>query len=185
MNNDIAAGRYTRALFGLAEKEGHLAGIDAELHALAKILAAQPKVLLLMANPTLTNLEKYDLMLRTLAGEKTGLLERFLHVLIDKKRFALLPEIQKVFHDRFEKKQGIQEVEMFSAVPFSAKILEKFKTTLTQKLRSQVRLIPKTDRDILGGFILRFAGKEIDCSFKNRLHEIRQKLFSSAEEGIV
>jgi F-type H+-transporting ATPase subunit delta len=184
MNNDIAAGRYTRALFELAEKEGRLVEIDAALHALAKVLEALPKVLLLMENPTLTNREKYALALRALAGEKTGLLERFLRVLIDKKRFALLPEIQRAFHEAFEKKQGIQEVEMFSAVPFSAKILEKFKATLTQKLRSQIRLIPRTDRGILGGFILRFSGKEIDCSFKNRLYEIRQKLFSSAEEGI-
>lgn len=184
MSDTIASGRYTRALFELAEKESSLTEVDAELHALAKILEAQPKVLLLMANPTLTNQEKYALSLRTLAGGKTKLLERFLRVLIDKKRFAILPDIQKIFHDRFEKKKGVQEVELCSAVPFSSEVREKFRGMLVRKLRSEVRLIPKTDRDILGGFILRFAGKEIDCSFKNRLYEIQQKLFSSAEEGI-
>ncbi len=195
MSDIIATDRYTRALFGLAEKEGCLAEIDAGLHALAKILAAQPKVLILMANPTLTNQEKYALSLKALAGGKTELLERFLHVLIDKKRFAILPEIQKIFHEVFEKKQGVQEVEMFSAVPLSSGFLEKLKAVLTKKLRAsplavgpgartEIRLIPKTDRGLLGGFILRFDGKEIDCSFRNRLHEIQQKLFSSAEEGI-
>jgi len=184
MNNNIAAGRYTRALFELAEKNGQLAEIDAALHGLAEILEAQPKVLLLMENPTLTNRQKYELALEALAGEKTGLLEKFLRVLIDKKRFALIPEIQKIFHDGFEKKQGTQEVELFSAVPFSSNVLEKFKTALTKKLHSHVRLISRVDRGILGGFILRFSGKEIDCSFRNRLDEIRQKLFSPAEEGI-
>jgi len=184
MSDTIAAGRYTRALFELAEKEGRLAEVDAGLHGLARVLETQPKVLRLMANPTLTSEEKYALALETLADRKPGLLERFLHVLIDKKRFALLPEIQKNFHDRFEKKQGVQEIEMFTAVPFSSKVQEKFKATLTKKLRSEIRLIPKTDASLLGGFILRFNGKEIDCSFKNRLHEIQQKLFSSAEEGI-
>jgi F-type H+-transporting ATPase subunit delta len=184
MSDVIAAGRYTRALFELAEKDGSLAEIDAALEALAKRLETQPKILLLMSNPTLTDREKNALALSTLAGKKTGLLERFLRVLIDKKRFALLPEIRNIFHAAFEKKQGVQEVEMFSAVPFSAGVLEKFKAALTKKLRSQIRLIPKTDRGILGGFILRFEGKEIDCSFRNRLHEIQQKLFSPAEEGI-
>ncbi len=184
MSDVIATDRYTRALFGLADKEGALAEIDAGLHALAKILAAQPKVLLLMANPTLTNQEKYSLALSALPGKKTGLLERFLCVLIDKKRFELLPDIQKSFHEAFEKKQGVQEVEMFSAVPFSSEVLGKFKAALTKKLRSEIRLIPRTDRGILGGFILRFDGKEIDCSFRNRLHEIQQKLFSATEEGI-
>ncbi|MFH0984726.1 MAG: ATP synthase F1 subunit delta [Candidatus Omnitrophota bacterium] len=185
MKSDIAAGRYTRALFQLAEKEKHLAEIDSGLDALVKVLATQPKILRLMENPVLTNAEKYCLALAALAGDKTGLFARFLRLLIEKKRFALLPEIQKDFHERFEKKQGIQEVEMLSAVPFSTKALEKFKATLTKKLNSKIRLIPRTDRGLLGGFVLRFAGKEIDCSFKNRLHEIRQKLFSSAEEGVI
>lgn len=197
MSDAIAAGRYTRALFELAEKEGALAEIDAALHALAKILEAQPKILRLMANPTLTNQEKYALALSALSGKKTGLLERFIHVLIDKKRFALVPEIQKNFHEVFEKKQGVQEVEMISAVPLSSGFLEKLKAVLAKKLRTsplavgpevraEIRLIPKTDRGILGGFILRFNGKEIDCSFRNRLHEIQQKLFANSEtEGIL
>jgi ATP synthase F1 delta subunit len=196
MSDATAADRYTRALFELAEKEGSLAETAVRLQALAKILKAQPKVLLLMANPTLTDQEKYALALGALAGGKTKLLERFLLVLIDKKRFALLPEIQKVFHEIFEKKQGVQEVTLVSAVPFSSGFLEKLKTVLTKRLRpslldtepeagTEIRLIPKIDRGILGGFILRFAGKEIDCSFRNRLHEIQQKLFSPVEEGIV
>lgn len=195
MSDIIAAGRYTRALFKLAEKENHLAEIDAGLHALIKTLKAQPKILLLMANPTLTDQEKYGLASQAIAGRKSDLLERFLHVLIDKKRFSLLQDIQKIFHDRFEKKQGVQEVEMLSAVPFSSGTLEKLKAMLIKKLRSspdptlaqafrEIRLIPKTDRNVLGGFILRFNGKEIDCSYRNRLYEIQQKLFSPAEEGI-
>jgi ATP synthase F1 delta subunit len=195
MSDATAANRYTRALFELAEKEGSLAETNARLQALAKILKAQPKVLLLMANPTLTDQEKYALALGALAGGKTKLLERFLRVLIDKKRFALLPEIQKVFHEIFEKKQGVEEVTLVSAVPLSSGFLEKLKAVLTKKLRTsfldvepeartEIRLIPKTDHGILGGFILRFAGKEIDCSFRNRLYEIKQKLFSPVEEGI-
>lgn len=184
MSDVIAAGRYTRALFELAEKEDRLQEMDAVLHALARVLETQPKILRLMANPTLTAGEKYDLALKTLTNGQEGLLERFLRVLIDKKRFALLPEIQKIFHDRFEREKGVQEVEMISAVSFSSEFLKKLKGVLTKKLHAEIRLIPKTDRGLLGGFVLRFAGNEIDCSFKNRLHEIQQKLFISAEEGI-
>lgn len=196
MSDLIAAGRYTRALFELAEKEGCLQEIDASLHALAKVLKTQPKVLLLMANPSLTTGEKYALALTALAKNGTGLLERFLRVLIEKKRFALLPNIQKIFHERFEKKQGVQEVEMISAVPLSSAFLEKLKAVLTKRLRTsplatgplprtEIRLIPRTDRSLLGGFVLRFSGKEIDCSFKNRLYEIQQKLLATEEfEGI-
>jgi ATP synthase F1 delta subunit len=195
MSDVIASGRYTRALFELAEKEDCLQEVDAALRVLVKILENEPKILLLIANPTLTADEKYALALKTLAKNQSGLLERFLRVLIDKKRFALLPDIQKIFHERFERKRGVLEVAMISAVPLSSAFLEKLKAVLTKRLRTsplakgqqprtEIRLIPKTDRNLLGGFVLRFSGKEIDCSFKNRLYEIQQKLFSSAEEGI-
>ena len=191
----IAAGRYARALFELAEKENRLAEMDAGLHALAAVLETQPKVLLLAANPTLTDSEKYALVLKALPESGTGLLARFLRVLIEKKRFALLFNIQKIFHESFEKKQGVQEVVMISAVPLSSGFLAKLKAVLTKGLRAsplasgpgartEIRLIPRTDRSILGGFVLRFAGKEIDCSFRSRLDEIQQKLFSPVEEGI-
>lgn len=183
MNDVTAAGRYTRALFELSEKENRLPEMDAALCALARTLETEPKILRLIENPTLTTAQKYDLAIQALAGGHAGLLERFLRVLIDTKRFALLPEIRKGFHEAFEVKQGIQEVEMVSAVALSSSFQEKLKTLLTKKLRSEIRLIPRTDRDLLGGFVLRFAGREIDCSFKNRLHEIRQQLFANAETG--
>lgn len=195
MSDVIAAGRYTRALFELAEKKGVLRETAAALHALARVLADQPKLLLLIANPTLTSDEKNALTLKALGGNGPELLERFLRTLIEKKRFALLPEIQRIFHSRYEEKQGVQEVEMISAAPLSSGFLEKLKAVLTQRLRAsplavgpeartKVRLLPRTDPHLLGGFVLRFAGKEIDCSFKNRLYEIQQKLSISAEEGI-
>lgn len=179
MSDVTLASRYTRALFELAKKENRIAEIDAGLRALAKVLKAQPKVLLLMANPTLTESEKCALALKLLDNDPSGLLGRFFRVLIDKKRFTLLPAIQKIFHDLFEKEQGVQEVEMVSAAPLSQGFLEKLRTVLTKRLRSTIRLIPTTDRGLLGGFILRFNGKEIDCSFRNRLYEIQQKLVAT------
>ncbi len=181
MSDVIAAGRYTRALFEIAEQEKTLPEMDTALTSLAQVLEKEPKVLKLMANPTLTTAEKYTLAVQALPRGSAGLMERFLRVLIDKKRFALLPDIQRIFHDWFEKKIGVQEVEMISAVALTGGFMEKVKAVLAKKLHAEIRLLASVDRALLGGFILRFAGKEIDCSFKNRLHEIQQKLTASHE----
>ena len=156
---------------------------------------SHPQFLRLLANPTLSDDEKYRLVRNLLPQNTPDLLDRFLKVLITKKRFPLLSDIQTLFHKSFERNQGVQEVEMLSAVPFSREFLEKLKAVLTKKLpassplaagleaRTEIRLIPKTDKSLLGGFVLRFDEKEIDCSFKARIHEIRQQLFASPEEG--
>ena len=55
----------------------------------------------------------------------------------------------------------------------------KLLTLLNKKLASEIRLSVKTDASLIGGLVLRFDGREIDASFKNRLREIRQKLLVS------
>ena len=178
MIDTIAAGRYTRALFELAEQENKLAEIEDALKLLKDSTVAQPKILSLVANPTLSDDEKFHLIQNIMPGKVPELLSHFFKVLLEKKRFALLPTIQSLFHNLYEKKHGIQDVELISPVPFSPTFMEKVKAVLKKKLRSEILLITKIDPRLLGGFLLRFAGKEIDCSFKNRIHEIQQKLFS-------
>lgn len=194
MSDLIAAHRYTRALFELSDKEQSLFEVDRVLHGIGSLLETHPQVLRLAANPTLSDEEKYRFVQNLLGDNAPELLRRFFKMLIEKKRFALLPQIQAIFHKSYEKKKGVQEVEIASATPFSKGFLEKLTAFLKKKLRSapgsiepearrEIRLIPKTEQDLLGGFILRFDGKEIDCSFKNRIYEIQQKLFSPLEEG--
>ncbi len=194
MSDLIVAKRYTRALFELASKSGDLAAIEDILKSLKDLTVSHPKFLRLIANPTLTEDEKYRLVRNLLPQNAPDLLDRFVKVLLAKKRFALLPDIQTLFHANFEKSLGIQEVEMISAAPLSSVFLGKLKALLTRKLRAssfaekpetraEIRLIPKINQSILGGFILRFNEKEIDCSFETRIHEIRQQLFGSPEEG--
>lgn len=182
MSDATAVSRYTKALFQLAEKERCLAEVDQVLGQVAALLQSYPQIFLLISNPTLSEEEKSAVAESVLSADAPELLRRFFKVLIEKRRFALLPAIQILFHGLFEKNQGIQEVEMASAVSFSPGFLEKLQNVLKKKLRSEIRLIPKTESDLLGGFVLRFDGKEIDCSFKNRIDEIQQKLLSSLNE---
>lgn len=182
MKDALVATRYSRALFELGEKEQKLAEIDQTLHWVATFLADHPQVFLLVSNPTLSEEEKSHLAQSILSDTAPELLRRFFKVLIEKKRFCLLPEIQKIFHKCFEQKQGIQEVEIASVIGFSPVFLEKLRDILRKKLRSEIRLIPKTEPDLLGGFVLRFDGKEVDCSFKNRIEEIQQKFLHSLNE---
>jgi len=184
MSDLIAANRYARALFELAEKEGRLSEIHAGLEQVTALTRDHPQIMSLISNPTLSDEEKTQLIQNILPKDLPDLLIRFLKTLIEKKRFPLLAVILSVFHKAFKKKMGIQEVEIVSVVPFSSQFQERVKNVLKNKLRSEIQLMPKTDPSLLGGFVLKFDGREIDCSFQNRIHEIQQKLLVPLEEGI-
>jgi F-type H+-transporting ATPase subunit delta len=177
--SDVQAGaRYARAIFNLAEKERALPKIEALLAFLVKTTEGSPEVTAVIRNPVLKESEKADFIGALIPADSPALFRDFLRVLIEKKRFSILGEIQSEFHRRFAKQQGLLEVEVLSAVPFSKTLQEKLKKTLSVKLRSEIKLIPKTDASLIGGFLLRFNGREIDCSYKNRLHEIEQQLMA-------
>lgn len=183
MSDLVVAKRYSRAIFELATGSGDLAMTEGLLKSLKDVTTSHPQFLRLISNPTLSDEEKYRLVQNLLPPNTPELLDHFLKILIIKKRFSLLSDIQMIFHKMFEKKQGLQEVEVASPSPLSSDFQEKLTVVLKKKLRAEIRLIPKVETNLLGGFVLRFDGREIDCSFKNRIYEIQQKLFGSLEKG--
>ncbi|OQA57527.1 MAG: ATP synthase subunit delta [Candidatus Omnitrophica bacterium ADurb.Bin277] len=177
--------RYARALFGLAEKSGQLAEIDRWLARFADGIKHYPEVSAMIRNPIISERDKVDFIEKLFSEGTPQLLRNFFRILIEKKRFAILGEVYDVFHAMFEQSRGVTEVELLSALPLSGQLQEKLKHVLSKKLalkenraQKEIRLFPKTESSLIGGFVLRFDGKEIDCSFRNRFFEIEQQLLA-------
>lgn len=183
MSKTLAGIRYARALFELAQKSDQLDEVDLCLTRFADGIKRSSTAMTFMLNPIIHESEKIRFIEELFPEGTARLLKDFSKVLVEKKRFLILQEVREIFHGLYERARGVLEVELLSAAPFSEKLRDKLTKVLSQKLRSEIRLIPKTETALIGGFVLRFDGKEIDCSFKNRFHEIEQKLFSSIEEG--
>lgn len=190
MSESLASSRYARALFNLAIKENRLQELETSLLDFAKTVETHPEITSIVQNPTLKEEERFSFIEKILPAKSSDLIKNFLKVLLKKKRFPILGEIQAEFHRLFEKKQNILEVEVISAVPFSTKLHEKLKKMLAAKFcltpdskkpetSKEVRLIPKINAELLGGILLRFEGREIDCSFKSRIREIEQQLIAA------
>ena len=173
-----AIARYANALFGLAQKSGQMDAVDRELEAAAQLTAQHPEIPHLLRNSTISIAEKEDFIEKILPAGTSKLTVNFIKVLTRKKRFGELTAIQKKFRSLLEKKKGIQEVECISAAPLSADVEQKLKAVLSKKLKAEIRLTSEVDPEILGGFILRFDGREINSSYQSRLEELKQMLSS-------
>ena len=106
------------------------------------------------------------------------LLMNFLKVLLKKKRFAELESIQLEFRGFYEKKQGVREVKVITAVPLSSENKNRLQAMLEKKWNATIRMAAHFDPQILGGMILRFDNQQIDGSYRNRLEMLRQQLLS-------
>ena len=173
--------RYARALFALAGERRELEEIEKEFIRVRALVERHPEITHLVLNSTISSGEKEDFIDKVLTEKgrpSSALLLNFLKVLIKKRRFKELTAIQEEFHRLYEKKQGIREVRAITAIPLSRANEDKMRMVLKKRLQSEIRLVTEIDPGILGGLILRFDDGEIDASFRNRLHELKQKLMA-------
>lgn len=171
-----AVRRYSFALFSLAKERGELAQVERDFQEVRRLVERLPEISYLVANSTISLAEKEDFIDKIMPPHLSKLLIHFLKVLIKKKRFKNLANLQEEFHRLFEQDQGIQEVAVLTAVELSDMHEQRLRQVLSSKLKAEVRLVAKVDPRLIGGMILRFDGREINASYRSRLEELRQIL---------
>ncbi|HTL47141.1 MAG TPA: ATP synthase F1 subunit delta [Verrucomicrobiae bacterium] len=173
-----AVSRYARALLGLAEETGQWEAIDSGLTAVRQLLEKHPEITHLVMNSTIGKAEKEDFLDKVLPASTPRLIADFLKLIVAKGRFHAFRFIQEEFHRLSEEKRGIREVTAVSAVPLPPEAVTRLTALLKKKFKSEIRLITETDPRMIGGLVVRFGGKEIDASYRSRLHELKQNLKS-------
>ena len=167
---------YADALFQAALELDQLEEIHTQLAALSQVIAHTPEFLVLLASPAMTPSDKEKVLRQTLEGQIAPALYNFMRILSDKARTPLLPQIVSEFEVLYRQHHGILLVTAVSAVPFTPDQQQK----LTQKLESltgkKILMDNQVDPSVLGGVILRYEGKEIDGSVRERLAGLRRSL---------
>ncbi len=171
-----AVRRYSSALFALAKERGELEQLESDFQEVRRLVDTHKEISHLVANSTISLAEKEDFIDKIMPPRLSKLLIHFLKVLIKKKRFQNLADLQEEYHRLFEQDKGIQEVEVLTAVELPPAYELRLRQVLANKLNAEIRLAPKVDPRLIGGLILRFAGKEINASYRSRLEELRQSL---------
>jgi F-type H+-transporting ATPase subunit delta len=99
-----------------------------------------------------------------------------IEILTSKNREPLLPAIANEFHNAYNEYKGIGKASITSTIPIDGKLrgeLEAIVKKLSNK--TQVELIEKVDKDLIGGFILNVGDRQIDASIKSMLKALKIK----------
>jgi F-type H+-transporting ATPase subunit delta len=168
---------YAEAAFSYASEKGQADAWAAFLETLATV-AQHKDIQRLYHSPKIGRDDLVQVIL-DLTKVKDGSSEaNFVRLLIEKKRLLAAPEIQKRFVLLQHQAQDMLDIDMVSAIDISesekAGFAERFKNLLGRK----VVLHCTTDKDILGGFIIRYGDKVIDSSIKGQLNKLADCLIS-------
>ena len=171
------SGRYATALFDLARDARSLDTVAASLNTLKAALAESADLRTLTTSPRLDRASAA----RGIAGvaeslQLDPLTTKFLGVLATNRRLGDLPHIIRDFAALAARQRGEMTATVTSAVPLTPEQQDQLKAKLKQRLRQDVALDLRVDKDILGGLVVRTGSQLIDSSLRTKLNTLAQAM---------
>jgi F-type H+-transporting ATPase subunit delta len=168
---------YAKAAFEYALEKGQLAEWSGQL-ATAAAVAAYDGMSRVLDNPALTS-EQQASTLNEVCGDTIGEpLKNFVSILSANKRLALLPEIFKQFELYKANQEKAVDVEITSAFDLPEATVSRLAEALGKKLERRVKVSSTTDKDLLGGVLIRAGDTVIDGSVRGRLNKLAEAMNS-------
>jgi F-type H+-transporting ATPase subunit delta len=130
-----------------------------------------------LQSPFLPATKKTEIATRILeilsVGDKA---RRFLLLLVENGRLALLPEILEHLPVLWNREQGIVTFEVSSVIPLSSEQKKRLEEKLTSLEQSPVMLTYKMDHSLIGGLSIRKGNIVYDASIQGDLERLKQKI---------
>jgi F-type H+-transporting ATPase subunit delta len=166
---------YAVAVFDEASKLGDLKGWSDVLQSAANAVI-NPEVRALITSPRVTHSQLESLML-ALCGDKLSAMQRnFIKLLVENQRLILSPEIAAMFEIMRAEAEKSVDVVVTSAFELDAAQKQKITAAMKKRMGREIRLSCETDRELMGGIIIRAGDKVIDGSARTRLSELANAL---------
>ena len=166
---------YAKAIFKSGLEQKKLDQWDFLLSSLSGVLK-EPRIIQAIGVQGKTVKQRVAL-LESVLGRSFLLEEVNLLVLLDgKKRLALLPAIQELFHDYVLAEEQIVAVDVESALPLANYDIESLTSTLSAYFKQQVVVTVCENKELIGGIIIRAMDQVIDMSILGRLNKLKQAM---------
>jgi len=183
------ARRYARALLdltqakdlGKGEAPPTAAVLAQELQESLRLLEESPELQGAISDPLLPLPRKRELVKAVWTGAKASpLLVRLLDLLVEHGRADLLPAVEEAFRHAWNARRGVVEAEAVTATDLEAPQKDALKAALEQVSRKDVDLRTALDPRVIGGVLVRMAGKNYDGTVRGRLRAMRSRLVHGA-----
>jgi F-type H+-transporting ATPase subunit delta len=167
---------YARAAFGIARDEAAFAPWSQALGFAAQV-AADPRVAHLLGDPKLANADAVALLSPATQGADAGAsFARFLALLADNRRLALLPEIAGLYEQLRNEAERVVKATVTSASALPASELDGIKAALKKRFGREVEIEAAVDAALIGGAVIDAGDVVIDGSLKGKLERLQAAL---------
>jgi len=169
----FSARRYSRAVFELVDK-GRLDERQAEMDRLSR-LGQDATISAYLENPKVPFEDKARLL-----GEKLSdvnpVVMNLVYLLLARSRLDMLPDIAREYRRLADNYHGIERAEVTTAIPLDDEARLTLSRHLGELTGKKIILEDKVDPGLIGGVVVRVAGKLLDGSTRGKLAALKREL---------
>ena len=171
-----AAKRYARAVFELAQQEGHVEQWARRLETV-RSLFADPGVAEVLNNPTISSARRQSLVESATGLDEEG--TNLARLLIESGRVDEVDEVVDEFQRMADDAAGRVRATVTTAIELESADRDRVARELSKRLDKDVRLEVLVDPRILGGMKLQYGDRVVDATVATRLEQLRRRLAAS------
>lgn len=184
MSEEQIARVYAQALFDAAKEAGVVEEVRRELGDFVAALAASASLRNVLADPQVDTAAKHRVLAEITSGGQP-LLANALLLMLERGRFAAVPELRQAYGALATVEEGVVDVEVVSAAELTPETEKKIAARVQEATGRRVQLARRVDPDILGGLVLRVGDMIVDSSVKARIRQLRRRLATAEVRGEV
>ena len=177
MKNFAVARRYARALYDLALENNSADDVLLSMSNLNLAMKDAPQFLKALLNPTLKAEDKEKLV-KTVTSNK--LVINFIHLLEQRKRLDLLPEVHEQLVSLSDESKGIKRAVVRTAAVLSEDQKKDVEAKLARSLGGRIIGKFEVQQELIGGVWVKLGDHVLDASLKRRVEDFRDALVHSA-----
>lgn len=170
------ARRYACALFQASRRLGKMEAVQADVESLADLWGRTPALRDALVSPLVTMDRKHALIGRLFEGKVDTLTSSFLHVLVDKRREAVVPEVREEFVRLADDARGLIRAHVQVAAPIDEAQRASLVAGLERRTGKRIELTVETEPAVIGGAVVRMQDTVIDGSVRGALERLREQM---------
>lgn len=169
---------YAEALYSLAVEEGITDEIYEQISSVRHAFIDNPDLSKILDRPCSDEKSRFLLIDRCFGKFNRHLVNCI--KIMSKKRVTLsVPDMADGFMKLYREDNGIEIVNVVTAVPLGKEQTEKLKNKIESIIGKKVILSQSINADILGGVIVRTESFQMDSSIKTKLEDIGKQIRSA------
>jgi F-type H+-transporting ATPase subunit delta len=182
MGPTIIARNYAETLLALAERDGGDSAVDAygsALDEVAELLRQEPRIREFLESPRVSTEDRKRAIRATFERRVPESFLRFLLVVVDKRRQALLPAIAVEYRDLVDQLRGRVRAHITLARDADAGLRDEIVAALEKRLGRRVIPTFASDPALVGGVVIRVGDQLYDGSMRRRITGLKRKMMAA------